>query len=98
MPTPITKTHCLSQVYSPFSGMPADGDDGPNEKDPTLLFVWYGCSGQFEYISERLQTVGGEDFDDVSEVCKAIDIKGAIVLEVDTDWNGINYYGFAPTE
>ena len=98
MPLPVAKVHCLEQIFSPFSGLPADGDDGCNEKDSTLLFVYYGNAGLYAYVSERLQALVDGDVEDMDiEVLHSIaSVDGGLVLEVDTDHNGINFYGFAP--
>lgn len=87
------------QIYSPYSGLAADGESGPNEKDDTLLFVYYGNTGDFSYISERVNEIVSENFDDltVDEIKASISIPGAFILTVDTGWNGINSYGFTPS-
>lgn len=98
MPIPIIETHCLTPIYSPFSGLPADGDDGPNESDNTLLFVWYGDVGDYAYISERLTDLLNTNVEEIEieSLHETIELDGGIVLKVDTDWNGLNCYGFAP--
>ena len=53
MAVAYAKIHYLDQIYSPFSGLPADGESGPNESDPTLLFVYYGNAGDFAYILQQ---------------------------------------------
>lgn len=87
------------QIYSPYSGLPADGDNGPNKKDDTLLFVYYGNSGGFGYISERIIINTDKDPDDLSvdEIKASASIAGAFIVTVDTGWNGLNSYGFAPS-
>ena len=99
MPVPVIRIHCHDQIYSPFSGQPADGKDGPNKKDPTLLFVYYGNDGIYAHVSERLKYSLTEDIEylDAEDIHKSIEIDGGLVMEVETD-NGINYYGFAPAE
>ena len=42
------------RIFSPFTGAPADTQDGPNEKDASLLFVYYGNAG-YGYVSKRLK-------------------------------------------
>ena len=32
------------------------------------------------------------------DLAHAISIDGAFIIEVDTEWNGLNYYCFAPEE
>lgn len=98
MAIPVAKIHYLGQIFSPFSGLPAESDDGPNEGDPTLLCVYYGDASEFGYVSDRLQELSGVDFDtvEVEELSASLTVDGGIVLEVDTEWNGLNYYFFAP--
>jgi len=100
MSLPTARIHCLEQVFSPFSGLPADGEGGPNEKDPTLLFVYYGNAGDYAYISNRLQNLvdGNVESIDIGMLHSALSIDGGLILEVDTDWNGVNFYGFAPAD
>lgn len=100
MPVPVARVHCRDRIYSPFSGQPADGRDGPNRKDPTLLFVYYSEPGIYAHVSQRLQNALNEDIEylDPEAVHLSIDIEGGLVLEVETDIRGVNYYGFAPEE
>ncbi|UPG69161.1 hypothetical protein [Gordonia hongkongensis] len=94
--------HYLGAVHSPFSGLPAENEDGPNNADPTLLFIFYGDATHWGYISPKLAETLGADEDELElepedlEECLTID--GGIVLRVDTDWSGVNVYGFAPNE
>lgn len=99
MPIPIVRVHYRDQIYSPFSGQPADSKECPNKNDPTLLFVYYGNSGFYTYVSQRLRYSMNEDIEylDAENVHSSINIDGGLVLEVETD-NGVNYYGFAPAE
>lgn len=99
MPVPLARVHCRDQIFSPYSGLPADGREGPNKKDPTLLFVYYGDKGIFAYVSERFKYAASEDIEYLSpqNIHKSIDIDGALILEVETD-SGLKYYGFAPKE
>jgi len=101
-PDAITDSQvCLpGNDHSPFSGLPAEVDDEPNKDDPTLVFVYYGDAGLHAYISPRLLDVlddGGEETDPL-EFAHRLQIDGGLIFIVDTDWNGLNYYGFAPTE
>ena len=99
MPIPVVRIHCRDQIFSPFSGQAADGKNGPNKTDPTLLFVYYGGDGIYAHASERLRYSLTEDIEylDAEDIHKSIEIDGGLVLEVETD-NGVNYYGFAPEE
>lgn len=100
MPIPIVRVHSRDPIFSPYSGMPADGKDGPNKKDPTLLFVYHGNPGIYTYVSERLRYLMNEDIEylDTESLHTHIDIDGGLVMEVMTDVEGANYYGFAPVQ
>jgi hypothetical protein len=56
----------------------------------------------FGYISTRLhEALGTKDENDLEatepkEIANKLTIDGALILEVDAGWNGIDYYGFAP--
>ena len=100
MPLPTVKFAYLETIHSPFSGLPAEVDDEPNQKDPTLLFAYHGDAGLYAYISPRLLDVledDGEETDPL-ELAHGLQIDGGLIFIVDTDWNGLNYYGFAPEE
>ncbi len=98
MPIPIVRVHCRDQIFSPYSGLPADGKDGPNKKDITLLFVYYSDPGIYAYVSQRFRYSLNEDIEylDAENLHTSTDIDGGLILEVETDRNGVNYYGFAP--
>lgn len=101
MPLPTVELNYLGQIYSPFSGLPAElNEEGPNEQDPTLLFVYYGMAGDWDYVSPRFPNELTRFVDNLGprEMAEGLDIAGGILLVVDTDWNGINYYGFAPED
>ena len=89
-----------NQIYSPFSGLPAHGEDGPNEEDPTLLFVYYGDAGLYGYVSEHLQSIIGNDVEEtlVEDMHSVVSDDGGFILEVDAGWNGVNTYGFKPVD
>ena len=90
-------------IYSPFTGSPADSGDDSNSPDSSVLFVHYGDAGEYVYIAEAVRdNLRGrgisQDPQEMSpeELAQALEIQGAMVLEVDAGWNGINEYGFAP--
>ncbi len=88
-------------VYSPFSGKRASTERGPNTRDKTLLFIYYGDSGEYGFISGRVMRALGKDQDSVRRLSPASLLKktllpGRMALEVDTGWNGVNFYAFAP--
>ncbi|MGW4018291.1 hypothetical protein ACWECW_18520 [Rhodococcus ruber] len=103
MALPTINVHYLGTVYSPFSGQATETDDGSNTADPTLLFIYYGDAAIWDYISPRvIEQVPGDSGDPEElgpdELAALLQIDGAMVMVVDTDWNGVNYYGFAPVE
>ena len=106
MPLPVIDFRYLETVHSPFSGLPSESEDGPNEEDPTLLFTYYGMVSMYGFINPRLakalpDELAALDVDldlDPAELAEALQIDGGLIMVVDTDWNGINYYGFAPTD
>ena len=98
MPLPIIEFKYLGNVHSPFSGLPAESDDGPNEADPTLLFIYYGSISDYAFLGHRINNDLAEQVEDLEPVdlAEALRIEGGLVFVVDTGWNGVNYYGFAP--
>ena len=90
-------------VYSPFTGSRADSVDEGEVPDSSVLFVYYGDAGLYAHMSEavrdNLRSRGfSQDPEEVSpgDLIEALEIPGAIALEVDAGWNGVNTYGFAP--
>lgn len=101
MAFPAIEFTYFGQVHSPLSGLPAEvDDDGANEADPTLLFVYYGMVGEWDYVSPRFPSEVTRFIDNLTpgEVAESLEIDGAIMLVVNTDWNGVNYYAFAPAD
>ena len=102
MPLPTIEISYLNQIYSPFSGLPAETDDSANEADSTLLFIYYGNASIWDYVSPRLTPGLVEDQDELEldpfDLAKILEAQGGLVMVVDTDWNGVNYYGFAPAD
>lgn len=101
MSTPMVCIEYEGRIHSPFTGQPAETEDGPNEADPSLLFVHYGNVGEYAYISPRLEEVLKEQLSedtDPEELAGLVDLQGALVVRVDEGWNGVNHYGFAPAE
>jgi hypothetical protein len=102
MALPTIEFDYLGQVHSPFSGLPAELKHGgpANESDPTLLFIYYGMAGTWDYASPRLpgETARYVDNLEPADLAESLEIDGAIMMVVNTDWNGVNYYGFAPTD
>ena len=97
MPIPVARVHSRDQIFSPYSGQPAEDRGKPNKKDPTLLFVYHGDPGFYAYISERLKYAMNEDIEylEPENLHASIDIDGGLIMEVETDAT-VNYYGFAP--
>lgn len=101
MALPLVAIHCLEQIHSPFSGLPAEvPEGGPNEADATLLFVYYGNAADFSYISAHVKSQLPENAvcNSPDQLADILSFDGGLVLEVDTDWNGVNWYGFAPAK
>ncbi|GAA2435227.1 hypothetical protein [Mycolicibacterium llatzerense] len=65
-----------------------------------MLFVYCGMVSQWDYISPRFPSEVIRFVDDAEpdEFTESLEIDGAIMLVVNTDWNGVNYYGFAPAD
>ena len=89
-------------IYSPFSGQPADGEEGPNVEDETVQWIYYGNAATSAHVGGRvLAVLGNIGEDEASQidfvvVMDAAKKAGCLVLEVDTGWNGLNWYGFVP--
>jgi len=101
MSLPVIEFRYLAQIYSPFSGIPAGLDDeGVDHEDPTLLFVYSGMGSAWAYVSPRFPTELTRFIDNLEpdEVAESLEIDAGIMLVVDTDWNGIDYYAFAPAD
>ena len=98
MELPTIQTRTEGPIYSPFSGQLAETEDGPNEKDPTLLFVHHGNADLFGYVKPEILEQLGAKMDELSleEFSERFFRDGAFVIEVDAGWNGINSYGFVP--
>lgn len=99
MPLPVTGLLSYDgNVHSPFSGLAAETDDGANSGDATLLFIYYGDASTWDHISPRVAeqlSTDAEDFEP-DELVDNLSFDGGFVMAVDTGWNGVNYYGFAP--
>lgn len=101
MPLPVIEVGDVGTIYSPFSGQPADSDEeGPNGADPTLLFIYYGSGSVWGFVNARLAKELPVDEDDVEpeDLQEKLEVESGILIIVNTGWNGINYYGFAPAE
>lgn len=91
-----------SALFSPFSGRPAEGDRGPNTRDKTLLFIYYGDAGEYGHIGKRaveiLTQAGVKNIESLSPgaLARRLNLPSTLLLEVDAGWNGVNYYAFAP--
>lgn len=106
MPLPVIQFGYLGTIYSPFSGLSSESEDGPNEGDPTLLFTYHGDGSIYGLINPRLakalpDELAQQDLDlelEPTELAEVLHIDGGLIMVVDTDWSGINYYGFAPVD
>ncbi len=99
MPLPLVAIEYQGEsVFSPFTGQRIDLDQDL-DKDGSVLFVHLGNVGDFAYVSNRVRVALGERTpEDLTpeELCRAIDISGGLVIEVDAGWNGVNTFAFAP--
>jgi len=99
MSFPTIEVTCSQPIFSPFSGLPAELEDGPNIEDKTLLFIIKNAS-KTAYFSARMSDQIEDDATSmvVEDLLESSSINGAMLIEVDTGWDGINVYGFAPSE
>jgi hypothetical protein len=100
MSIPVAIIHCRDQIFSPYSGLPADPGGEPNTKDPTLLFIYHGVPGIYTYVSKRLEYLLNEDVESIvaGNLHDHLDIDGGLILEVVNDTDDPSFYGFAPKE
>lgn len=89
-------------IFSPLSGKRVVGREGePNRQDETLLFIHYDRAGEsvLGYLSPRVRDALGVAADAevlFTDLCRELSIEGALMLEVESEWNGRTFYGFAP--
>jgi hypothetical protein len=87
------------QIFSPFTGMPSETEDGPNEDDQSLLFVHYGDASEFGYLNTQAEEIV-EELDDEEDGVDPVDVfkrladADSILIEVDSGWNGVNLYAY----
>ena len=89
----------MESLYSPFSGILIDPEEGADESDPSLLFTNFDNNGG--YVSQRLIDHLEEIDEDsiiTEEIASKITLPGAVVFRHDCGWNGVIYFGFAPAE
>jgi hypothetical protein len=100
MAIPIIKIgEKVESLYSPFSGILIDPEEGADESDPSLLFTNFDNNGG--YVSQRLIDHLEEIDEDsiiTEEIASKITLPGAVVFRHDCGWNGVIYFGFAPAE
>ena len=99
MSIPSVRVSATGEIYSPFSGLAVDGETVDQGNDATVLFVYFGGAPVWGYVSHRVTALlGGKDVEELApqEVSAQLSLTGAFVLEVDSGWNGVNYYCFAP--
>jgi H2-forming N5,N10-methylenetetrahydromethanopterin dehydrogenase-like enzyme len=98
MPIPIIEiSENVEKIYSPFSGIVIDPEEGIDESDPTILFTNYANAAC--YISRRLiDHLGDVDENSIitEEIASKITLPGAVVFLHNCGWNGVMHYGFAP--
>lgn len=103
MSIPIVKLKFDGEnIHSPFSGKPAfTKNHEPNRRDPNLLFVYLGSIGEWEYVSQRVKGAfpkGSPEELQPQSVCRRLSIPGAVCLEVNAGWNGVNWVAWAAPE
>ena len=104
MAIPVLKLPLEAEnVYSPLSGKPAYGKNGPNTRDPDLLFVFHGGANEGGYLSKRVVSAlatAGKDPSELSPetVCRRLNLPGAVCLKIDTGWNGVDWVAWAKPE
>ena len=89
----------VERIYSPFSGILIDPEEGQNESDPTFPFTNFDNNGG--YVSQRLiDHLEGVKNNSIitEEIAAQITIPGAVVFRHDCGWNGVMLYGFAAAE
>lgn len=100
MPIPIIEIgEQVEKLYSPFSGIVIDPEEGIDESDPSILFTNYDNAAC--YISQRLiDHLEGVKNNTIitEEIAAQITIPGAVIFRHDCGWNGVMLYGFAPAE
>ena len=94
----IVEVKDKDNLFSPYSGKSVIIEDEINESDKTLAFVYYGMIGDFAYVSEDFSLIAegldaGSRFE---EFISSLDVENLIVIKVDSEWNGVNYFGFIP--
>jgi hypothetical protein len=103
MPDAHFRTTYEGPIYSPFSGQPAEDEEGPNFEDETLQWIYCGDAGSSPHVgSAVLMALGVGDESEASDLgvevmLKAAKKAGCLILEVDMGWNGVNLYGFRPS-
>ena len=94
----IPRVRHIGKVYSPFSGQEAEIDGEPNTSDSTLLFVYCADAGEYAHYAGRMSKLIDYENEepDIYDLLMKLEGKGVLVIEIDTDWNGPYFYGFAP--
>ena len=104
MPIPKVRIETTyERIFSPFTGQPVETDDGLGH-EPSTLFVYYGDAGEYAYVSPDLVRAfnqkGVECAEDdlpfaPDEVAEKLDLPACFMREIDSGWNGVNYYCFS---
>lgn len=99
MAAPILRFAYGGVLFSPFTGCSLDPEK-LSAADASVLFVFDGMAGEYTHVSPRLRRQFGADVEemDIHDLIRQMAVPGAIVFEVDADWNAVTYYGFAPLE
>jgi len=73
-------------AYSPYTGEAAFINDGVNDKDRSLAFVYLGNIGDYSFVADHYNQLDVPPL----ELTSGVDI----VVEVDAGWSGVNYFGY----
>lgn len=84
-------------IFSPFSGLPVDSQNGIHVDDPTLLLVCSSFNDYYDFCSARVrQRVPRADDMTKEQLAASLTLPDALLFVVDRGCNGDTYYAFAP--
>lgn len=85
-------------IYSPFSGLPVEPENGIHAGDPTLLLVYSGVDDDdYDFCSPRVRRlVPRVDEMNTEQLAASLTVPDALLFVVDRGCNGATYYAFAP--
>jgi hypothetical protein len=85
-------------IYSPFSGLPVDPENGIHAGDPTLLLVYSGVrEDDYDFCSSRVRRrVPRVDEINTQRLAASLTVPDALLFVVHAGYTGATYYAFAP--